>query len=98
MEKKLTNSVQHTQQKSFTLFMLLTNIQKKSCAFTTLLYITIIYHHSLIPVACMAFWPRSYTQCVLPLVTLGTASLKFVVEAVYLGHIISSNLKDDSDI
>ena len=40
---------------------------------------------------CMAFCARSYTQCVLPLVALGTASLKFVVEAVYLGHNISSN-------
>ena len=29
---------------------------------------------------------------------LGTASLKFVVEAVYLGDKISSNLKDDSDV
>ena len=47
---------------------------------------------------CMAFWPQSYTQCVLPSVALGTASLKFVVEAVYLGHHISSNLKDDYDV
>ena len=46
----------------------------------------------------MAFWPRSYTQCVLPSVALGTASLKLAVETVYLGHIISSNLKDDSDV
>ena len=46
----------------------------------------------------MAFWPPSYTQCVVPSVALGTASLKFVVEAVYLGHNISSNLKDDSDV
>ena len=46
----------------------------------------------------MAFWPRSITQHVLPTVTLGTASLNFVVEAVYLGHNISSNLKGDSDV
>ena len=45
----------------------------------------------------MAFWPRSYAQCVLSSIVLGTASLKFVVEAVYLGHNISYNLKDDSD-
>ena len=37
---------------------------------------------------CMDFWPRSYTQCVLPSVALGTVSLNFVVAAVYLGHII----------
>ena len=29
---------------------------------------------------------------------LGTASLTFVIEAVYLGRIVSSNLKDDSDV
>ena len=46
----------------------------------------------------MPFWPLSYTQSVLPSVALGTASLKFVVEAVYLGHNISCNLKDDSDV
>ena len=46
----------------------------------------------------MAFWPRSYTQCVLFSKALGTTSLKFVVEAVYLGHIISPELKDDSDV
>ena len=46
----------------------------------------------------MTFWPRSYTQSVLPSVTLGTDSLEFVVEAVYLGHNKSSNLKDDSDV
>ena len=37
-----------------------------------------------------------FHQCVLPSVALGKASLKFVVEAVYLWHIISSNLKDVS--
>ena len=47
---------------------------------------------------CMSFWPRSYTQSVLPLVALGTSSLKFGVEAVYLVYIIRSNLIDDSDI
>ena len=60
---------------------------------------------------CMAFRPRSYTQFVLPLVALNkqkqanelyfipiTPSLKFVIEAVYLGHNISSDLKDDSDV
>ena len=46
----------------------------------------------------MAFWPPSYTQCVLPSVALGTTSLKFVVEAVLPGHIISSNLYDGSDV
>ena len=45
---------------------------------------------------CMVFWPRPYAQCVLPSGVLGTASLKFVVEAVYFCHIISTNLKDDS--
>ena len=42
-------------------------------------------------------WPSDnviYVMCT-PSVALGTASLKFVVEAVYVGHIISSNLKDD---
>ena len=39
----------------------------------------------------LAFWPQSYTQCVLP-------SMEFVVQVVNLGHILSSNLKDDSDI
>ena len=47
---------------------------------------------------CKAFRPRSYTQCVLTSVALGTTSLKYVVEVVYLGHFISSNLKDDSDV
>ena len=47
---------------------------------------------------CMVFWPRSYTQCVLPTVALGTASLKSVVEAVYPSHIINSKLKDDYDV
>ena len=47
---------------------------------------------------CMAFWQRSYTHCVLPSIALGVASFKFVVEAVYLGHSITSNLKDDSDV
>ena len=46
----------------------------------------------------MAFWPRSYTQCVFPSIALGTASLKFAVETVYVGHIISSNLKENSDV
>ena len=46
----------------------------------------------------MDFWLRLYTHCIFPSVALGTASLKFVVEAVYLGYIISSNLKDDSDV
>ena len=39
-----------------------------------------------------------FHQCVLPSVALGKASLKFVVEAVYLWHIISSNLKADYDV
>ena len=30
--------------------------------------------------------------------TIGFYSLKFVVEAAYLWHIISSNIKDDSDV
>ena len=47
---------------------------------------------------CLGFWPRLYTQCVLPSVALGTDSLKIVVEAVYFGHFISSNLKDDPDV
>lgn len=46
---------------------------------------------------CVTFWPRLYTQLVLPKLSLGTASLKFVDETVYLGHFIISNLKDDSD-
>ena len=46
----------------------------------------------------MALWQRSYTQYVLPSVALDTASLKFVVGAVYLGHNIRSNLFDDSDV
>ena len=46
----------------------------------------------------MAFWPRLYTQRVLPLVVLGMAPLKLVDQAAYLGHIINSNLKDDSDL
>ena len=36
--------------------------------------------------------------CVLTSVVLVTAPLKFVVEAVYLGHTINSNLNDDSDV
>ena len=38
-----------------------------------------------------------YTMCT-PLGALGMASLKFVVEAVYLGQIISSNLLDDFNV
>ena len=58
--------------------------------------IDLLYHET--KTQCMAFWPRSYTQSVSPSVALGTASLKFVVEAVHLGLIISFNLKDDSDV
>ena len=43
-------------------------------------------------------WSLQPFHSVLPSVALGAASLKFVVEAVYLEHIISSNLKDDSDV
>ena len=47
---------------------------------------------------CKTFWPRSYTQCVLPSALLGTAYLKFDVEAVYLGYNITNNQKDVSDV
>ena len=47
---------------------------------------------------CIAFCPRLYTQSVLLLVALGTVSLKFIDEMVYLGHSIRSKLKDDSDV
>lgn len=56
----------------------------------------IIYNDS--KTKCMAFWPRSYRQAAIAPITLGTASIEFGDEAIYLGHHISHNLKDDSDI
>ena len=49
-------------------------------------------------IQCMAFWPRSYTQSVLPSAAIDTPSLRFVDEAVYIGHIISPTRKDISDV
>ena len=46
----------------------------------------------------MDFWLRLYTHCIFPSVALGTASLIFVDEAIYLEHNMSFNLKDDSDV
>ena len=39
-----------------------------------------------------------YLMYVLPSVAVGATSMDFVGEAVYLGHFISSDLKDNSDV
>ena len=47
---------------------------------------------------CIDFWSRLCTQCVLPLVSSGMTSLRFVDAAVYHWLILSSNLNDSSDV
>ena len=47
---------------------------------------------------CMSVLPRNLRHTPNPVITLGTHQLQFVNEFPYLGHIISNNLNDNTDI